>query len=51
MTLELWLVCTGLIVGGFGFFWVISKLGEKINLNKIAPMSSGHEPEAVEIHS
>ncbi len=49
MTLELWLMCTGLILGGFGFFWVISKLGERINTSKVTPMSSDHASDAIEI--
>jgi hypothetical protein len=29
MTLELWLICGGLILGGFGFFYVLAILGER----------------------
>jgi hypothetical protein len=39
MSLELWLICGGLILGGFLFFFVLSKLGEKLisKNNKVGP--------------
>ncbi len=46
MSLELWLICGGLILGGFGFFFVLSKVGEKIIVqNKVAPAISDQKYE------
>ena len=38
MDLELWLICGGLILGGFGFFFILSHVGAKIiETNKVSP--------------